>query len=357
MNTRDYSTPTTKYKLILSAVHMVYRLVNATFNRKELILRLTRLLCQFIKANSSSIYVLSPKDQKVAMIAIFDNKINIFLNKKKDTSRISKREERVLQGYVVFEPHLIGLPMVSDENVGAIFVRRQEGEPEFTEFDKEMLSVFAEQSVTALKNLQFHEEQQKIILESLKFIRRFLKRHGPESTIEHMPVYFKIVRCLAEEFDLGQNKIEGLYYVSILRESGAIDIPYDILSKSGYLTHEESKIIRAQPAKNVELVKPLKFLEPVLPILLYHHERYDGSGYPVGLKKDQIPLEAGIVGIVEAFEAMVTKRVYRKRLSVEDAIAELKRGSGTQFDPKLVGAFIKLCKRKKFRNYLNSVKG
>ena len=106
MNTKNSSPHTKKYKLILSAVHMVYRLVNSTYNVKEMILRLTRLLCQFINASSASVYILDVKKQKVEMIAIFDNKINIFLNKKKELEHVSAEEMRVAQGYVVFKEHI-----------------------------------------------------------------------------------------------------------------------------------------------------------------------------------------------------------------------------------------------------------
>src|SRR5437016_5670759 len=124
MNTKSSSTLTKKYRLILSAVHMVYRLVNSTFNVRELALRLTRLLCQFIKATSSSILIVDPKKRKVTLVAIFDNKINVLLTKKKDLAKISKVQKKVVQGHAIFEKHFIGLPLVADDNVGAIFIER-----------------------------------------------------------------------------------------------------------------------------------------------------------------------------------------------------------------------------------------
>lgn len=356
MSTKNFLTPAKKYKLVLSAVHMVYRLINSTYNVKELSLRLTRLLCQFIRASSSTIYIIDPQSKKIVLIAIFDNKINILIEKKKEIERhVGKNERRVTEGYAIYEKHLVGIPLVADDNVGAVFIRRKKGEPAFTDSDKEILSVVAEQSVTAIRNLQLYEAQQNVILGSIEFIGKLLERHGHASATAHTPVFFKIIESLSKKLGVDDDTIDSLYYASVLRGAGAIDVPYDILAKTSHLTPEEFKIIRNQPAKSAELISPVKFLRPVLPIILYHHENYDGSGYPSGLKKEQIPIGARILSLVDAFEAMTVERPYRNRLSIEDAIAELKRNSGTQFDPKVVTAFVDLSKQKKFRKHLSLI--
>ncbi|MDP2653884.1 MAG: HD domain-containing phosphohydrolase [Candidatus Omnitrophota bacterium] len=355
MNFYNSKSLSQKYKLILSAVHMVYRLVNSTYNVRELSLRLTRLLCQFIKADSASVLILDPQKKRIILIAIFDNKINILLNKRRDIARVSEKERKVAEGQAVFEKRLIGLPLVADDNVGAIFIRRRQNQPAFTEFDREMLSVVGEQAVTAIKNLQLYEQQQGVILGSMKFIGNLLERQG-HAVSHHTPVYFKIVKFLAEKLSMGQQGIECLHYASILHAAGALDVPYDILSKTSQLSPEEFKVIRSHPAKSVELIRPVEFLKPVLPIILYHHEKYDGTGYPSGLKKEQIPMGARIMSVVDAFEAMIRGRPYRKTLMIDEALEELKANSGTQFDPNVVGAFCDLCKQKKFRNYLSHIK-
>ena len=353
MNTKGSSILTKRYKLILSAVHMVYRLVNSTYNVQELTLRLTRLLCQFIKASSSTIYIFDAQKQKkkLVMIAIFDNKINVLKNKKRELADISEQEKKVTQGYIVFEKHVIGLPLVADDNIGAIVIRRRSNELPLTQFDKEMLSVIVEQSVTAIKNIQLYEEQQRITLGSIEFIGKLLEKHGSQAS-SHTPVHFKIAKSLGEKLNMGKAGIDSLYYASIIHDAGAMDVPYEILSKSSRLTPQEFNIIRKHPARSAELIKPVEFLKPVLPIVLYHHEKYDGTGYPSGLRKEQIPLGARIMAVVDAFEAMTVERPYKKRLTIDAAINELKSHSGTQFDPKVVHAFVELCQQKKFRNNL-----
>lgn len=353
-NPRSHLSLEKRYSLILSAVHMVYRLVNSTYNVHELTLRLTRLLCQFIKASSASVYILDPQKRKVILVAMFNNQINILLDKRQDLKNISDVEIRVTEGYPLIEPRVIGLPLIADENIGAIFVERKNSEAPFTDFDREMLSVFAEQSVTAIKKLQIYEEQQRTILGSIQFIDKLLERKGYQALM-HAPAYFSIMKAIAEKMSLGQDAIDCLQYASMLHDAGAVDVPFEILSKTSQLTPEEFKIIRDLPAKSAELIKPVAFLRPVLPIILYHREKYDGTGYPSGLKKEQIPVGARIMSVVDAFEAMVRGRPYKRKLTLVDAVNELLRNSGTQFDPKVVKCFSDLYRQKKFRKFLSKL--
>ena len=356
MNTSDSLSLTKKYKQIISAVHIVYRLVNSTPNLKELSLRLTRLLCQFIKANSANIYLLSPDGKKLAMVAVFNNQINYLVTRPDQLKLVSAKELGVCQGASIFDPRMMGMPLVTDECIGAIIIKRKAGEEVFDDYDREMFTIFAEQSVTAIKNLQFSEQQQKILLETMKLVRILLEKQSPHYRA-HSPVYFKIVKAMAERFRMDVDEINNLYYASVLHNAGAVDIPYQILAKKSQLAPEEFKLIRDLPQKSAELIKPIEFLRPILPVVLYLHEKYDGTGYPSGLKKDQIPLGARIMAVADAFESMVQGRPYRKRLSVDAALREIFRQSGTQFDPGVVDMFLKLAAQKKFRNLLSVMRG
>ena len=168
MNTKNSLTHTEQYKKVLAAVHMVYRLVNSTYNLDELLLRLTRLLCQFIHADSSSVYLYDPKKDKITVLAVFDNKLNHLFEMKKDFARLSPEEQQVAKGKPIFSSTMIGVPLIADDYMGAMFVKRRSDQPAFSALDKDMLGVVAEQSVTAIKNLQLSEAQQDIILSSMK---------------------------------------------------------------------------------------------------------------------------------------------------------------------------------------------
>ncbi len=348
-------SPSKRYRLILSAVHMVYRLVNSTYSVAELTLRLTRLLCQFIHASSAHVYLLDDDKKKIGLIASFDNQINILRQKPKELQDIPSDVMKVTRGASVFEGHVIGLPLIADDYLGAIFIRRNASDPAFGDFEREMLSVFAEQAVTAIKNLQLNQQHEKIILGSIQSIGNLLKKQQ-HLGVNHPPAYTMVTRMIAERMNVSTDGVKSLEYAAQLHDVGVIDIPYEILSKREALTPQEFKIIRHHTVRSVALIKSVAFLKPILPIILYHHEKYDGTGYPSGLKKEQIPLGARIIAVVDAFEAMVQGRPYRDALTVDEAVAELIRYRATQFDPRVVDIFARLSRQKNFRKYLALLK-
>jgi HD-GYP domain-containing protein (c-di-GMP phosphodiesterase class II) len=120
---------------------------------------------------------------------------------------------------------------------------------------------------------------------------------------------------------------------SILHDVGKIGVPDAILLKPASLTEEEWAVMRQHPAIGEQMLRPIEFLAPVLPIIRNHHERWDGAGYPDGLVEKNIPLGARIVTVCDSFDAMVSDRPYRAGLPVSEAVEEILRCSGTQFDP------------------------
>jgi HD-GYP domain-containing protein (c-di-GMP phosphodiesterase class II) len=131
-----------------------------------------------------------------------------------------------------------------------------------------------------------------------------------------------------------------------------MNLPKKLLKKQKPLTAEEFELITKHPQKGTEFIKDLESLKPVMPIVLYHHERYDGKGYPSGLKKDQIPLGARILSVVDSFDAMYFGRPYRKGSPLETVKEELKEQKGKQFDPKVVDVFLKILRRKAIKKVL-----
>ena len=126
---------------------------------------------------------------------------------------------------------------------------------------------------------------------------------------------------------------------------GKLEIPRELVNKTSKLSDDEYEIMKQHPIIGEALLKPIKCLQHILPAVRNHHERWDGLGYPDGLKGDEIALEARIVALVDSFDAMISDRPYRKALKVEIAISELVKNSGTQFDPVLVPTFIKIVRQ------------
>lgn len=151
-------------------------------------------------------------------------------------------------------------------------------------------------------------------------------------------------RLMANKLNLSKKDKENLIYGAYMHDIGKINIPKEVLMKKMPLTNEEWEMLKQHPENGVEIIKTIDSLSGAMPIILHHHERYDGKGYPYGLKGEEIPFLARILCIVDSFDAMTSNRPYNKRKTYEEAIEELKRCSGAQFDPELSNAFIEVIK-------------
>jgi HD-GYP domain-containing protein (c-di-GMP phosphodiesterase class II) len=128
----------------------------------------------------------------------------------------------------------------------------------------------------------------------------------------------------------------------LVHDIGKIAVPGKILDKEGKLLPEEIQIIRSHPEVGVRILEPVPAMEAILPMVLHHHEAWDGSGYPLGLAGERIPLEARIMAVADQFEALSADRPYRPRFSTEETVAILREKAGSDLDPKIVSTFIDL---------------
>ena len=208
-----------------------------------------------------------------------------------------------------------------------------------------------EQAIIGLKNLQLYEEQQRIVLGSIKSLAFLLDMRVPQE-YTHSPYFSRLVVAIAHEMRLDEKQVESLKFASLLHDAGKADIPLEILTKTTKLTPREYRIIKRHPVKGAQILRPIQILKPVVSIIMHHHEKYDGTGYPSKLKKGQIPQGARIMAVADAFEAMVYGRPYRERRGINSALKEIKKKSGTQFDPRIVEAFLKVAKKINTKNYL-----
>lgn len=144
----------------------------------------------------------------------------------------------------------------------------------------------------------------------------------------------------ASLLSMSAEEIETLQFASLLHDIGKINIDAAILNKSGMLSDDEWRIVRAHPEQGAAILREIAFLSNAADTVLYHHERFDGEGYPGGLVGEQIPMGARIIAVTDAFDTMTTDRAYRAAMSVDTAIKELHRFSGSQFCPTAVNAFV-----------------
>jgi len=268
-------------------------------------------------------------------------------------TRISNRlEKRIIKNLsMIREDHILGMPLVCEDIMGLIIIKRNRHSKPFDKFDHELLATLNEQAITGIRNLQLYEEQEKIIFGGIRSLATLLDMRVPQE-YTHSPYFSRLVVAIAQEMKLDEKQQESLKYASILHDAGKADIPLEILTKRTKLTAKEYNIIKKHPIRGAEILRPMQILKPVSSIIMHHHEKYDGSGYPSHLKKDQIPQGSRVMAVADAFEAMVYGRPYRERMDIASALKEIKKKSGTQFDPKVVEAFLRVAKRINTKKYL-----
>ncbi|MCK4533480.1 HD-GYP domain-containing protein, partial [bacterium] len=165
-------------------------------------------------------------------------------------------------------------------------------------------------------------------------------------TYNHSKNVAKYAVAIAKKFGLSKKEIEMVRQAGKLHDLGKVIISDEILNKKGKLTEEERDKVKQHVRVSAEIIKPLGFMEDVAKIIMQHHEYYGGQGYPMGIQKEEITLGARIIAVVDAFDAMISERPYRKKASIDESIKELEKFSGVQFDPKVVKTLIKLIKEK-----------
>jgi putative two-component system response regulator len=183
-------------------------------------------------------------------------------------------------------------------------------------------------------------EQLKIsIKDTLLVLAQGIEARDPY-THRHVMRLNEYSKVMAKELGWPEPRLEILEYGAILHDIGKLEIPSAILNKREPLSTEEWKEMRRHTEYGAFMIKEINYLVPALPILLYHHEAWDGSGYPEGLRGDEIPEEARLLAVVDSFDAMTSDRPYRSAIGASRAYEEIKRRSGIQFDPKMVEVFI-----------------
>jgi energy-coupling factor transport system substrate-specific component len=191
------------------------------------------------------------------------------------------------------------------------------------------------------KELEFARNQVEMGNQTILAIAKTVDAKDERTSLHsHRVAEYSVM--IARKLGKSDEECEVLRQTALLHDIGKIGIPDSVLNKPAKLTDEEYKIMQSHVVKGAEILKDFTIIDHVWEGALYHHERYDGKGYASGLKGEEIPLNARIIGIADAFDAMTANRVYRKKLQFEVVLEELKKGRGTQFDPKLVDIMLEL---------------
>jgi putative nucleotidyltransferase with HDIG domain len=190
-------------------------------------------------------------------------------------------------------------------------------------------------------------DYQKIVDGAVQAVSLVVGSRDPY-TAGHQRRVAEIARAIAKELKLSRWQARGIYIAGLLHDVGKVAVPSEILSKPGKINEDEFNIIKNHCFVGYDILRVVDFPWPVSIAVLQHHERLDGSGYPDGLFENDITLEAKILGVADVVEAMSSHRPYRPALGLSSAIAEISRGSGLLYDPKVVDACLKLFKKNEF---------
>jgi len=195
---------------------------------------------------------------------------------------------------------------------------------------------------------QSYEKLQKFIEGTAYIIMKVVETRDPYS-IGHQQRVSKLATAIAQETKLPQDKIEGTRIASLVHDIGKVNLPTEIISKPSKLIEVEFNLIRNYPKVGYDILKKVDFPWPIAEIVLQHQEKIDGSGYPRGLKGDEILIEAKILGVANVVEAMSSYKSYRPALSIDEALAEISKNKNILFDPEVVDVCLKLFKEKGFK--------
>jgi HD-GYP domain-containing protein (c-di-GMP phosphodiesterase class II) len=247
---------------------------------------------------------------------------------------------------------LLGVPLnLADKVIGIIIVVRVSRPFAFTAREINMVEELAEQAAMAIEQANlltrvrsYASELELSYDSTLKALMAALDTkdavtEGHSERVAHLTV------AVARELGIPEEQLTDVERGALLHDVGKIGVPDSVLRKPQALSRKEWQAMQKHPLLSGILVSKVGVLEGALPILLYHHERYDGQGYPFGLLGDKIPLEARIFAVVDAYDAMTSDRPYRAALPHQEAMAEIVSNAGTQFDPAVTEAFAAVVER------------
>ncbi|TRZ49027.1 MAG: HD domain-containing protein [Dehalococcoidia bacterium] len=348
----------------LNTVYTVSREIISTLDLQEVFSLITKTVCLIIKTracilrmvdrNSGSMSIVSSHGLSAKYIdntplKIGEGLAGIIAATKQPIvcPRVSKEESIKYSYYINREGYqsALGVPVVFNGKVLGSIVTYDGAVRNYTKIEIMLLSTFASQVAVAIRNAHLYQKVHLTYLDTVNSLALAVEARDPY-TLGHSERVTGYAIELAAAVGLPKKEIEIIRNSGKLHDLGKIAVPDSILRKSGPLTEDERRIIQTHPDKGINMLAPLKFLASGLPLIRHHHERFDGSGYPQGLKKTKIPFIVRIFSCADAFDAMTSDRPYRPKLTFKKAIEQLEENAGSQFDPYLVKKFVRILKRK-----------
>jgi response regulator RpfG family c-di-GMP phosphodiesterase len=272
-----------------------------------------------------------------------DLNVDAVLNQLDEQDFILAHGENATNYYFLSPPEnlvsLMCVPLVVRGNlIGLLVLNSFTFDVHFTEGQRKMFSMLASRAAAAIDNARLYNDLQRTFRQTIQGLARAIEAMD-KYTAGHSDRVTVYARITAEQLGEPKDQVDLVVQAGALHDIGKLGCHAN-LNKTGKLTSEEYGIFKEHPSFGKEIIEPITFLHPIIPGVHLHHERWDGKGYPLGLKKQEIPKVARILAVADAYDAMTSNRAYRRALKHEVAVEELKRCSRTQFDPEVVFAFL-----------------
>ena len=360
-NARLHGSEQQKLKETMALLE-VSRLVTSTLDIDVLLSRLVQITADVCEVGKCSVYIYLEESDRFYPTATFslfpDSDWETSLGEGISPSDMVAEEAESLMGHhqVIISDPLLS-PFIPDDKIEAtstrsvllvpifsrdhllgimvLFYPRERDDLE-TE-DLNLVTAVAGQAAVAMENASLYENLEMSYFSTVKALARAIEVKDPY-TYGHSERVTEYAMAIARRLGVTEWECRNIKYAAALHDIGKIGIARKILNKPGALSEEEFVHVKSHPLLGDSIIEPVAFLQAPRQIILHHHERYDGKGYPDGLKGEEIPLGARILAVADSFEAMMSDRPYRKALALEDATRELRINSGTQFDPRVVRA-------------------
>jgi putative nucleotidyltransferase with HDIG domain len=229
--------------------------------------------------------------------------------------------------------------------IGVLNLARVSGREAFLNVDLEIVNVLASQASISIENVRLYHNIRDNYLKTIRAFALAVEAKD-EYTHGHSENVMKYTVVLARHLGLPDSEIELVKYAGLLHDIGKIGISEAILNKAAKLTPEEFDQIKKHPELGARIIADVPSLKALVPMVLHHHEFYNGGGYPMGIKENEIPFGARILSVSDAYEAMTSDRPYRKSLPQDTAFDILLKERGRQFDPQIVDAFLDIMRSK-----------
>lgn len=350
----------------LSALYEIGKSITSTLHLDQVLRLITKKAAVIMNASSCSLRLLNSSEQRLILRCAYGLDKDLFKIKRSlrvgesIAGRVVKngnpciindirKEKRYKYPYLARQRglrSLVTVPLLQRNRIIGVLSIYNKEPAKYTGKDAMLLSMFAGQAAIAIENARLYEQAEQGYMNTIKTLSNIIDAKDSH-TYGHSERVMEYCIDVANQLRLSEHNREVLKYASLLHDIGKIGIDVGILRKPSKLNEEEWKIMVMHPVLGSGIVEQIGFLNNLAPIILRHHERYDGKGYPGRLKKKKIPLGARILSVVDAYESMVSDRPYRKALSFKKAAQELIDGSGAQFDPKIVKLFLKIIDKKR----------